>query len=122
MSDTKKTKKQYVDDLELKEEISKSYNQNKLTDKAVKMFLLMINGATKKYSYEFEEDKEDCMQEAMEQILRKWKCFDMEKDKPFSYFATMIHYSFSGHFKKIQSKGFRGIEDNEVEIEGTDEE
>ncbi|MCL2312481.1 MAG: hypothetical protein FWC41_08365 [Firmicutes bacterium] len=116
-----KTKKHYVDELELKEELLKSHAQNKLTNNVVNMFSLMVDGATKRFSYKYEEDREDCMQDAMLQITMKWKCFDMEKDKPFSYFATMIHYALSGQFKKLQTKGFSKIENDNVEVEKIDE-
>ena len=118
-----KPKKYYVDDVKLKEELAKSYEQNKLTVEAINMFLKMVDGATKRFTYKFEEDREDCMQSAMEQILTKWKKFDMERDKPFAYFASMIHCAFSCHYKTaIQTKGFKGIDGDDVEIEKIDKE
>jgi hypothetical protein len=46
----------------------------------------------------------------------------MNERRQFSYFATVIFYAFTGHFAKIQAKGFTKLNYDKVEIEDTDKE
>ena len=118
-----KPKKEYVNNLKLKQELEKSFEQDKLTNAAVDMFLLMVEGATKKYEgrYFCPEDREDCMQAAIAHIWCSWKKFDMTQDNPFGYFAKIIFNVFSGQFKEIRSKGFTKLDYDIVNVEKNDE-
>jgi len=114
-----KSKKYQVTDSELKKELVNSHKQDRLTNKASEMFYLMANGITKNFQgqYRYEEDREDCIQNALLTITENWKTFDMNSDKPFKYFYSVITFSFSHYFKNvIMSKGFRLIDYDKIEI------
>jgi DNA-directed RNA polymerase specialized sigma subunit len=101
-----KPENDYVDRKKLKEELDKSFAQDELTDEAWRMFMLMGRRISYgKYSYKYEDDREDCIMVAMEAIQKYWLNYDETKSKyPFSYFTTVIMNGIAKGFREIRPK------------------
>ena len=59
----------YVKNADLRAELIKSKEKEKLTAEALDMFILMANKFSNKFTYIYEEDKEDCISHA--ELARK---------------------------------------------------
>jgi hypothetical protein len=95
-------KNQYVNPEELKREILLSKERNELTPEAVMMLWRMAKEASKKLRYKDEEDRQDCISFAMEDVLRYWRSYDPEKSKyPFAYYTQIIKNGFAKGWKKL---------------------
>jgi len=69
--------------------LSKGYGS--LTRKAQNMIILLANNAIRKLSYKDEDDKMDCLQTSMLNMMTKWTHFNPDKtNNAFAYF-TEIH-------------------------------
>lgn len=84
-------KKHYVDNTSLRLELIKCHNEDKLTDKALNMLILMVDKIQLSFKYDDPQDKEDCRSSAIEVILTKWKSCDLTQPRPFAYFTRMIY-------------------------------
>jgi len=93
----------YVKNADLTAELRKSKAAGELTPTCVTMFLRMIKESTKILKYQNYDDREDCMSEAMMDILKYWKKFDPDHPKAnaFAYFTEAI--------KKGMAKGWRKL-------------
>lgn len=95
----------YVSNPFLLEEIKISKKQDKLTDNAIKMLHLMAENLTKKKHYKCIEDKEDCIQTAMMDIVMYWRGFDPEKySNPFAYYTSLLVNGLSKGWNRIYGK------------------
>jgi len=107
----------YVNPAELRDEIKKSFEKNELTSDALKMLQLMIKNISRKFSYKYPEDREDCQSFALFDVLRYWRGFDLEKSNyPFSYYTTMIKNGLAKGIRKIHPKSETDI----IRISGDD--
>ena len=94
--------KEYVKNKDLMAAAIESKKQGKLTPELIKMFILMIEGISKKMAYKDPNDKEDCMAFAMEDLCRYWDRFNPDKyDNPFAYFTQIAKNGFAKGWKKI---------------------
>lgn len=92
----------YVKNRDLLAEIIKSKEQNELTPAAIKMLMTMAREISKVFKYKYEEDREDCISYAMEDILKYWRGFDPSKSSnAFAYFTQMCKNGFA--------KGWRAL-------------
>ena len=89
---TKKTSsRQYVNATDLRNEIIKSKEANQLTSTAIIMLQRMCEEIAKTRTYKYEQDREDCVAFAMEDIVRYWRGYDPKKSEyAFAYFTRMI--------------------------------
>ncbi len=94
----------YIDKSELEKEIKISLENGVLTEKAITMFRLMVREITRTLSYKYEEDKEDCMQEAIFDVLKYWKRYDPSYPNAncFAYFSSLIINGLAKGWKKIK--------------------
>lgn len=100
MAEDKNKKKNYVNGREFHNEIVISKQNGELTRKAVDMIIKMANESNKKLSYKCEEDREDCIQFGIRDVLLYWKGFDPENpnSNAFSYFTQMLKNGFAKGF------------------------
>ena len=93
----------YLDRNELRDEIIKSLEQDKLTPRALELLLKMVNECTRVLRYKNIEDKEDCMSEAKFDIIKYWKRFnpDIPNSNAFSFFTQLIKNGLAKGWKKI---------------------
>lgn len=96
----------YCSNKELYNEILISKQNGKLTDKAFDMLYKMVLEISKKLRYEDYEDKKDCTQSAIEDVLRYWNGFNPElSDNAFSYFTQLIKNGLAKGWKKLHPLG-----------------
>lgn len=92
----------YVKNKDLLAEIIKSKEQDQLTSKAMEMLMKMAREISKVFKYKYEEDREDCISYAIEDILKYWRNFDPNKSSnAFAYYTQMIKNGFG--------KGWRAL-------------
>ena len=96
---TIKFKKHYIDNVEFYEEICAFHKNDKISDNLwMKFYLLAENyshlSCFRGYSY-----IEDMRSEAVLRCIKYIKSFDHKtRDNPFSYFTSVIHFSFLAYF------------------------
>lgn len=92
----------YVKNADLLRAFKESEENGQLTPEIIQMFLLMVEGISKKMAYKNPEDKEDCMSFAMEDLCKYWNRFNPEKsNNPFAYFTQIAKNGFAKGWKKI---------------------
>lgn len=92
----------YLKNADLLEEIRRSKQQGKLTDKAVRMFILLANKSSEKLKYKNPDDREDCISSAIEDLLRYWDRFDETKStNAFAFYTQISKNGFAKGWKKL---------------------
>lgn len=95
----------YIDQKKLFEEIIKSKQNNQLTPEALRMLMLMANELSKALKFKYEEDKQDCISFAIEDLLRYWRGFNPERsNNAFSYYTQIAKNGLAKGWKKIRGK------------------
>ena len=103
-------KNDYVNRVQLREEIQKSFDQDELTPKAWEMLILMTDRISRIFSYKYPEDRNDCKAEALEVIHKYWRNYDKEKSNyPFSYFTTVIKNGLAKGLRQIRPKSLTTV-------------
>ena len=93
---------QYVNSKQLFEAIVKSKEKGELTPQALNMLLMMIDKISNIFKYKMEEDREDCMAFAMEDVIRYWNRFNPEKsNNAFAFYTQMIKNGFAKGWRKL---------------------
>jgi hypothetical protein len=81
----------YLSGEALRNEIAFSKNLGHVTNKLAKMFQLMIDRMSLKFSYKDPKDREDCKSEAMLRLLLYYHNYTPEKSKnAFAYMSQII--------------------------------
>ena len=93
----------YVTNSELTKELILSRERDELTDANVRMFQRMIKECTKTMRYRNAMDKDDCMSEAMCDILKYWRSFNPEHENAnaFSFFTQTIKHGMAKGWRKL---------------------
>lgn len=92
----------YVSNKELLQEIIKSKEKGELTPRAIELLMRMAREISKVFKYKYEDDREDCISYAIEDILKYWKGFDPAKSSnAFAYYTQMC--------KNGSAKGWRAL-------------
>ena len=92
----------HVKNATLREEIIKCKSENKISDDAIKMFQLMANKYSRRYSYQYEQDREDCVSFAVIDCYMYWRGYDPSvSQNAFAYFSQVIHNGFSKSWRKL---------------------
>ena len=91
-----------VKNADLKRELIKSKEQNKLTEEALDMFILMSNKFSRKFKYLYEEDREDCIQFAIMDCYLYWRGYNPEKSSnAFAYITQIIKNGFAKGWRRL---------------------
>ena len=92
----------YCDPKELYAEIILSKENNKLTDRAVELLYTIAIESSKKLKYKDDDDRQDCIMFAMEDVLKYWRGFNPEKSNNiFAYYTQMIKNGFAKGWHKL---------------------
>ena len=98
----KAVKKNYLDQNEFRDEILLCKEKDELTPRALEMFQTMVKEISKTRMYRYETDREDCMAQAMLDILLYWRSYDPEKTQfAFAYYTRVIMNGFQKFWKKM---------------------
>jgi len=94
--------KHYVKNKDLREALIESKEKDELTPEALKMISLMIDRYSTKFSYEYEEDREDCKSFAIMDCWQYWRGYDPEQSQnAFAYFTTMIRNGLAKGWRRL---------------------
>lgn len=93
--------KNYLNNKDLYNEIVKSKEQDKLTPDAEKMLVLIAERAIRKMKYVYDEDREDCLQFALLDLLKYWRNFNPQYPNAFAYFTEIAKRGYAKGWNKI---------------------
>lgn len=92
----------YVEPKELFNEIIASKEKGQLTDRAVEILMLMTRKIATIFQYKYEEDREDCISFAMEDVIKYWNRFDPAKsNNAFAFYTQMIKNGFAKGWRRL---------------------
>lgn len=94
-------KKQYLNNKDLYDQIVLSIEQNKLTPEAEKMLILLAEKAINKLSYVNNDDRQDCLQFALLDLLKYWRGFNPKYTNAFAYFTEIAKKGYAKGWNKI---------------------
>lgn len=98
----KKQNNNYVNPIDFRNEIIKSKELNVLTNTAVFMLMRMCEEIARTRSYKYEQDREDCVAFAMEDVIRYWRGYNADiSEYAFAYFTRMIYNGLQKGWKRL---------------------
>lgn len=99
----------YVKNEDLLVEIKKSIEQDQLTEKAIKMLMMIAQRTNNRLYYSDPMDKEDCVSGAYMEMLSHWRCFNPDRgSNPFAFFTTVAKNGFAKTWKKLHPEKLKG--------------
>ena len=99
--------KNYLNNKDLYDQIVISKEQDKLTPEAEKMLILLAERAIRKLSYVSDEDRQDCLQFAILDLLRYWRGFNPKYKNAFAYFTEIAKKGYAKGWNKIHPKKYK---------------
>lgn len=117
-------KKNPVPNKELYNEIVKSKQQDELTEEAQRMLYLLAERAICKLRYVNEEDKEDCLQNALMDLMKYWRNFDENRySNAFAYYTELAKKGFAKGWDTLYPQRYKGtISINSIKSQDNEEE
>lgn len=94
-------KKNYLNNKDLYNEIVKSKEAGKLTTNAEKMLVLLAERTIRKLKYVNEDDRQDCLQFALLDLLKYWQNFNPEYKNAFAYYTEIAKRGYAKGWNKI---------------------
>ena len=102
-----------VANTELSYEIIVCKGTGKLSKRAESLFITLASNAQIKFTYYNEQDKDDCLQDALYRMLTKWQSYNPEKTpNAFAYFTEMFKRASGEGLDKLYSK--KGLKKDEL--------
>jgi hypothetical protein len=93
--------KNYLNNKDLFNEIVKSKELDKLTPTAEKMFILLAERTINKLTYVNDDDRQDCLQFALLDLLKYWRNFNPKYPNAFAYFTEIAKRGYAKGWNKI---------------------
>lgn len=93
--------KNYLNNKDLYDQMVLSKEQNKLTPEAEKMLILLAERTINKLSYVSEDDRQDCLQFALLDLLKYWRNFNPQYPNAFAYFTEIAKRGYAKGWNKI---------------------
>jgi len=94
--------KPYVKNADLREEIKICKQKDEISVEAIKMFQLMATRLSRKFSYLYDEDREDCISFAVMDCYQYWRGYNPEiSDNAFAYFTQIILNGYAKAWRKL---------------------
>lgn len=101
-------KKNYLNNKDLYNQIVQSLEDDKLTKDAEKMLILISERAIRKLVYLNEDDKNDCQQFAVLDLLKYWRNFNPKYTNAFAYFTEIAKRGYAKGWNKIHPTKYKG--------------
>lgn len=101
-------KKNYLNNRDLYDQMVLSKEQGSLTREAEKMLVLLAERAINRMRYVNEEDKQDCLQFALLDLLKYWKNFNPVYPNAFAYFTEIAKRGYAKGWNKIHPLKYKG--------------
>ena len=112
----------YVDNKEFFKELIKSKEQDKLTDRTIEIFQLMIKRIVRPplLSYQTKIDEDECKSVAMFNVIKYWRNFNPEHPNanPFAFFTQVIKTGSTkglNGLKLFKNKSIKSVSINEID-------
>lgn len=99
--------KNYLNNKDLYNEIIQSKEAGKLTQNAEKMLILLAERTIRKLSYLNEDDRQDCLQFALLDLLKYWKNFNPKYTNAFAYFTEIAKRGYAKGWNKIHPTKYK---------------
>lgn len=99
--------KNYLNNKDLYNEIVKSKEQGKLTREAEKMLILLAERAIRKMKYVDDDDRQDCLQFALLDLLKYWKNFNPKYTNAFAYFTEIAKRGYAKGWNKLHPTKYK---------------
>jgi len=100
--------KNYLNNKDLHNAMSESKDLDKLTPTAEKMLILLAERAINRMSYVNSDDRDDCLQFAMLDLLKYWRGFNPEYPNAFAYFTEIAKRGYAKGWNKIHPLKYKG--------------
>jgi len=78
-----------------------SIEADKLTPEAEKMLIMLAERAINKLSYVNDDDRQDCLQFALLDLLKYWRNFNPVYKNAFAYFTEIAKRGYAKGWNKI---------------------
>lgn len=114
-------KKNYLNNKDLFNEIVKSKELDKLTPTAEKMLILLAERTINKLRYVNSDDRNDCLQFALLDLLKYWRNFNPKYTNAFAYFTEITKRGYAKGWNKIHPVKYKGtLSMDRVNTSGSD--
>lgn len=100
--------KNYLNNRDLYDQMVLSKDQDKLTREAEKMLILLAERAINRMTYVSEDDRNDCLQFALLDLLKYWRNFNPIYPNAFAYFTEIAKRGYAKGWNKIHPKKYKG--------------
>ena len=100
--------KNYLNNKDLHDAMSESKELDKLTPTAEKMLILLAERAINRMSYVNKDDRDDCLQFAMLDLLKYWRGFHPVYPNAFAYFTEIAKRGYAKGWNKIHPQKYKG--------------
>ena len=101
-------KKNYLNNKDFYAEMKLSKEQDALTPTAEKMLILLAEKTINKMRYVSEDDRNDCLQFAMLDLLKYWRNFNPKYTNAFAYFTEIAKRGYAKGWNKIHPQKYKG--------------
>ncbi len=100
-------KKNYLNNKDLYNAIVESKQDDKLTPTAEKMLVLLAERTIRKLTYVSEDDRNDCLQFALLDLLKYWRNFNPKYTNAFAYFTEIAKRGYAKGWNKIHPQKYK---------------
>lgn len=101
-------KKNYLNNRDLYDQLVISKDQDALTKEAEKMLILLAERTINKMRYVNEDDRMDCLQFAVLDLLKYWRNFNPKYTNAFAYFTEIAKRGYAKGWNKIHPQKYKG--------------
>ena len=108
MAKKRRKSKNYLNNRDLYDQMVLSKDQDELTKEAEKMLILIAERAINKMTYVSEDDRLDCLQFAILDLLKYWRNFNPKYPNAFAYFTEIAKRGYAKGWNKIHPKKYKG--------------
>ena len=108
MAKKRRKSKNYLNNRDLYDKMVLSKDQDELTKEAEKMLILIAERAINKMTYVSEDDRLDCLQFAILDLLKYWRNFNPKYPNAFAYFTEIAKRGYAKGWNKIHPKKYKG--------------
>ncbi len=108
MAKKRRKSKNYLNNRDLYDQMVLSKEQDVLTKEAEKMLILIAERAINKMKYVSEDDRKDCLQFAILDLLKYWRNFNPIYPNAFAYFTEIAKRGYAKGWNKIHPKKYKG--------------
>ena len=108
MAKKRRKSRNYLNNRDLYDQMVLSKDQDVLTKEAEKMLILIAERAINKMKYVSEDDRNDCLQFAILDLLKYWRNFNPIYPNAFAYFTEIAKRGYAKGWNKIHPKKYKG--------------